>query len=266
MRRGLLWALISVCLVGARASAGGFASNENFIVQIAAEGKEMADRALAEEIADQASQYRRQIAREWLGEALPPSVGRTYLSVMVTDAKDLGRTWPKNTVTGQYHHVHLSTCRGGALGGTLAHEVAHVVLATRYPSPDLLPVWVVEGIASRYDAAERLALRQNILQWYARTNNWPDLAGLFSARTLPRQEMASYAVATSLTEFLLTKRDRQTFLQFARCGQHDGWDQALMTHYGIRSVQQLQTEWQAWAKHADQAKVASRPAIPSPRG
>jgi len=237
-------AVLIVWLAPVYAHAGGFASNADFIVNVAAQGEQNADGELAKEIARRASEYRSRISKEWLDEELPPSVGRTCLSVLLTDDEDLGQTWPKNEITGEYNNVHLSTSREGALGGTLAHEVAHTVLATRFPHPQDLPVWVVEGVASRYDDEKRVAIRRRIISWYARTGNWPSLEDVLNAESIPPYDQAEYAVASSLTEFLLTKGDKQKFLEFAQRGRSDGWDSALTSTYGIRNVQQLQIQWQ----------------------
>ena len=62
-----------------------------------------------------------------------------------------------------------------------------------------------------------------------------------------QQASAAYTVATSLTEFLLTRGDRREFLKFAVDGKERGWTSALKSHYGIESLGELQRAWQQWA-------------------
>lgn len=255
----MVLAVAGLCLIAVRADAGGFASNDDFIVHVAADGEQVADRTLAQGIARRATEYRKRIAEEWLGQELPPSVGRTCLSVMLTDDQDQGLTWPKNEVTGEYNNVHLSTTRDGALGGTLGHEIAHVVLATRYPFPGDLPPWVVEGIASRYDAEPRRATRRQIIAWYARTGNWPKLGDVLRAEVIPPNDKAAYAVAASLTEFLVERAGKRKFLEFAKDGRSNGWDAALSSHYGIHDQDELQTLWQNSAARAGETDMARNP-------
>jgi hypothetical protein len=232
------------------ARAGGLASNDSFVVLTSAEDPYTSDREFAREVARKAAEYRREIAVEWLGADLPPSVGRTYLSVLLTDAEDIGRTWPKNKITGEYNNVHLSTSPDRALGGSLAHEVAHVVMGTRFQGANRLPAWAEEGIASRYDDPDRIRTRREILQWYADTGNWPSLQDVLDAKQFPPRDRASYAVAESLTEFLLTRGQRKQFLEFAVSGRHDGWEHALSAHYEIQDTSELQALWERWANEA----------------
>jgi len=72
------------------------------------------------------------------------------------------------------------------------------------------------------------------------------LVHLIESSDLRSFDEASYAAATSLVDFLLTRGDKQTLLKFAQDGERSGWAAALQTHYRIASLQELQSEWLAW--------------------
>ncbi len=193
-----------------------------------------------------AEAWRRAIAREWLGEELPPSVGQTTVNVSFSDDRDAGLTWANAGRRPGSHTLYLTTTPAQALGPTLAHEMVHVVLATRFPDPARLPAWLEEGVASRYDDCERHAIRHRIVSWMARTGNWADLQVLLARPHIPPHDKAAYAAASSVVEYLLTQGDKPTLLEFGRYGARAGWDAALDRYYRIRGRAELQPRWQAW--------------------
>lgn len=202
-------------------------------------------RELAEAVLQRAEQLRESLATNWLGEPLPPSVGQSIIRVKLSDVEDRGLAWVADTPARLSHIVWLTTSRERALGGTLAHELTHVVLATRYPGQ--LPSWANEGAAAPADDQDRQDARHSLLQWYVTTGNWPALSNILLAESIPATDTSKYAVAASLTQFLLDRQnDRPKMLEFARAGRTSGWDAALRKFYGIRSVDELETAWRAW--------------------
>jgi hypothetical protein len=220
------------------ARAGGLAHNADFVVLAP-------DQPLADAVLAKAASLRSEIAREWLGEELPPSVARVAIHVEITDTnEDRGLFWPIDSPERTLHKIWITTSRDAAVGSALAHEMVHACLAARYGRR--LPAWCDEGAASLSDDAERAATRARILQWFASTGNWPELTTIFAAKTISSDDQAQYAVAASVTEYLLTKASRAAFLRFAVDAQAQGCDAALATHYRIRGVTELQGEWQSW--------------------
>ena len=203
-----------------------------------------ADQPLADEIRDAAEGLRKQIALEWLGAELPPGKGRTVISIHVDDSANRGLTWLIDHPKRKMHSTWLTTSREGATGPLLAHEIVHVVLGTYYPGR--LPAWADEGAASLQDGPQRDAIRNRILASWARDASWPEIADVLGAPTLPSSDQRAYAVAVSLTRYLLTRGDKPQLLRFAVEGREQGWDKALRTHYRIQSVDELQAAWQGW--------------------
>lgn len=252
----ILVLLVSVLQPAATATAAGFEHDENFTVLAE-------DENLASDVLASANRFRQQVASQWLGFELPPSVGETVIHVTLSDDEDRGLTWAIDSPNRSMHKIWLTTSRDRANGSTLQHEIAHIVLATRYPQR--LPAWVDEGIAGTYDEQDRIHLRRQIIQWYADTGNWPALEGIFQMPTILNTDKKAYSVAASVTEFLLTRGDRPNFVEFAAAGQQAGWDRALQDFYRIESVAALQQAWQAWASGAEPT-VAGASSVRARRG
>jgi hypothetical protein len=236
-------------LCDSSAFAGGMAYNANFTVLAE-------DQALAQAILDRAEQYRRQVAVEWLGTELPPSVGRARITQTRKEQNVPTFTWTVDRESGgdrKEHSVYISGEGEELVGPALCHEVAHVVFATQFAGR--LPAWIDEGIASRYDDEDRKETRRKILDWYARSENWPRLKLLVESEQILAQDQASYSVAASVVEYLLSLDSREKLLEFAQAASREGCDAALRRHYKIGGVEELQSRWQAWA--AAPVRVAS---------
>ena len=200
---------------------------------------------VAKEFLYEAETCRYRVATQWLGETLPPSVGRSLICVTLSDTEDKAISLVADNRQRLTHTVWITTNRERGTA-TLAHEIAHAVLATRYPGQ--LAAWVQEGIASEYDSAARREVRAEILAWYRRTGNWARLERLLTAESIARQDQAAYAAAVSLTAFLLELGDRSQLVEFALAGNEDGWESALEQIYQIDGVAALQVQWQAWVE------------------
>jgi hypothetical protein len=211
-------------------------------------------KALAEAVLKKAGEYRREAALEWLGDELPPSVGRVCVHVKISEEPESGLTWPNDAPGRHYHVIWMTGDEAAVTGSLLKHEMTHAVLATQFPEG--LPPALDEGIASTADDPQRVAIRRRILDWYAEAGNWPRLAPILQSRVLLADDQQSYAIASSVVEFLLAREDKTTLLRFARSSKANGWDQALRMHYQIAGVSELESEWKAWA--ARQAGDASR--------
>lgn len=233
----ILFASLAIPTAG---RAAEMAHSENFIILAP-------DKLAAEAVLAEAERFRGELARDWLGEELPPSLGRTTINVDLVEGENRAFTLPAGGGIGRYHKIWLTASRAEAIGSTLRHEVAHIVLHTRYP--DMLPAWADEGIASLYDDPGRMETRERILAWYSKAGNWPKLTEMLSAKHIPADDQAAYSVAASLTRFLLARQNRQTLVAFALAGKRGDWDRALTEHYGIQDVAALQQAWQVWSEN-----------------
>jgi hypothetical protein len=239
-------AAILAAVLTSHSNAAGFARNVNFMVYTPSESTRANDQRFAELVVARAEKFRNEIAREWLGEELPAGAGRTVIYVEFSQVEDRGLTWARDHRDRQFHNIWLTTSPRLAVSETLKHEIAHAVLATRYAHPNRLPSWLEEGIASRYDDEARRASREQLLRSWARTGRAANLALVLELDDLQSFDENSYAAATSLVSFLLTRGDAQTLLRFGEDGQRRGWAAALQSSYGVESLQALQSQWMAW--------------------
>ncbi len=214
-------------------------SSKNFVVS--AVGKSFSEAILAK-----AEAFRKEIALTWFGQELPEGEHVALIHVTLSKDKDEGLTLltgPAKRLGGN-HRVWLETTRELALGSTLAHEIAHVVMDARFPAG--MPPWAREGTASLLDDQARVATRRGILTQFTQTKQWPSVARIMGAPKIPPTDEVSYAVAISLTEFFLSLKDRATFLDFVASGSQIGWDRALQQLYKIDGTAKLQKDWEAW--------------------
>lgn len=258
MRR-TLWMLFGLHVFFAQPAFGAaLAHSDNFLVVAP-------DQNAAAAVLAAAEQCRRELAIEWLGEELPPSVGVTVIHVEFGGQADKGLAWPIDTPARTMHKIWLAGPPENVLGATLRHEITHVILATQLPGK--VPAWADEGAASVQDDPQRRAIRCRLLAWYAETGNWPSLEALFAKPNIPPGDQASYAAAASITEYLLERGGKTRFLRFAMDGKIGGYAPALMRHYGIADIPALEAGWQAWVRQrcsgsACAAINGDRPASP----
>jgi hypothetical protein len=240
-------AILAVSLSGtATVNAAGAEHSSNFLVFAPSDPGPPGDVNLARAVLEKAEQFRREIANEILGEELPDGIGRTCINVALSSSQDEGLTWAKDHPDRVFHNLYLTTQRSRALGSTLKHEIAHVVLATRFSGQDRLPAWVEEGIASRYDDPARVARRRQAMRDFARKAEWPALRQVLAAPSIASRDVDKYSCAVSLTRFLARHGGLEKLYAFARDGRDSGWDRAVREHYGLTDVDGLQQAWQEW--------------------
>jgi hypothetical protein len=221
---------LAICPLDALAAGHAFSAN----FSVLAPHQALAETALAE-----AEFYRAQVATKWFGERLPEGAGRVLLSIEIADG-DRGLTWAGDGARRQHHHLWLTVSPTGSISHALHHEIVHCVLNTKYPNG--LPVWFEEGVASAGDDAERRAICRRIVA----RGELPRLDALLAAEHIAASEQASYAAASSLVEYLLTRGDRARLLAFALAGPKQGWEAAARQSYGVQSLGELETAWRLW--------------------
>jgi hypothetical protein len=249
--------ILAVLCAASLANAAGFQSNENFLVFTESMLSRTASQEFAEAVLTQAEQYRKQIALEWFGEELPLGVGRTTINVTFSADKDDAGAWVKNNPNQKLNTIYLHTSAENALGATLAHEIAHIVLATEFPAPQRLPAWLEEGIASRYDGQQRRQTRDSMMRWF-RKGHWPRVEPVLDANNIGAKDTESYTVAVTLTEMLLDRGGNKKLLEFGETINRVGWARAVEQHYQIRDVEELQRLWQSWVSRSDRLAANNR--------
>jgi len=214
----------------------GLASDKNFVVQ-APPGGERAGRILT-----RANEFRRTLAKEF-GIDLAEGAEHVCIHFDPSETADDGKTLLGRGEPYHSHMIWLRTSEESALGSTLQHELVHTVLHARFPKG--MPLWANEGLASRYDDGERLAIRARVLHRLLENGQLPPLANLFTATSFRRNPQIRYATAESVTLYLLENGGAKKFLSFVEDGTRVGWDAALRRHYKINEMR-LQENWEAW--------------------
>src|SRR5262245_15770968 len=265
MKVGSAWSAVvfsfffAAVLATSRVDGAGFVHSPNFIVLTPPVPSQEAAEVYAKTVLERAEQLRKQIAIEWLGQELPPSIGQVQINVSFSDEPDSALTWVKDHPDRKFHGLFIETSAGQLPQGLLAHEMVHCVLATRYPPPRRLPAWLEEGIASQYDDAQRQQVRQRILGWFVTTGQWPRLAPVLTAQRVHSEDQEAYTLATTVTELLIERGNRQKLLQFGELIGKVGLDRALNQCYGIAGATELEQLWQArYSRNMAAAQPAAR--------
>jgi hypothetical protein len=132
----------------------------------------------------------------------------------------------------------------------LPHEVLHTVLASHYQRA--VPRWADEGAALSVEAeADQARLWAQEGPQLLRGERL-SLADLFASENYPedRGELrAFYVQGAAVTKFLL-HAGRFRFLEFVDLGMTEGWERAVVVHYGFDDLDSLEAAWVAWLEES----------------
>ncbi len=240
-------AFLIVLLSCSPLSAAGLAFNENFSVLTPDQTSRQQAQELAEQVLAQADEFRHSLAVQWLGEPLDPGSGRTVITVAISN-DDRAITWPIDNPKRSLHRIYLRTSVHQALGSALKHEIVHTIMATKFEGG--LPAWLEEGIASRYDDPRRIAKRRSVIDHFAQTEQWPQIARVVTRKQIPTSDIAAYSIASSVTDFLLSRGDKRQLVKFGVAVGNGDSEQSLHEFYGFKTVGELQTAWQQWVRRS----------------
>jgi uncharacterized protein (TIGR03000 family) len=225
-------------VLAALASLGASYESDNFKV-------EAPTRELAERVALDAEQHRKDLAVLWLGQEMPTWERPCSLEVKLAFERAAGATsfaFDRDQVLTM--DMHIEGSRERVLASILPHEVTHTVFAHHFRCP--LPRWADEGgcvlSEDRIERRRHDMLTRQILDTPGRAI---PLRRLFKLKDYPRDVMVLYAEGYSVTRFLVAARDRATFLSFVQQGMDDGWDDAVRKHYDYDDVDDLEQAWLA---------------------
>ncbi|HWY87963.1 MAG TPA: hypothetical protein VNX28_14625 [Gemmataceae bacterium] len=240
MRRGSL----ILVLLGVLASMGAQFRTTNFLVDAPTP-------QIAQQIGQYAEQYRRDRAIAWLGREMPTWPQPCPLHVQINMEGPSGATsfhFGQGQVLSMKMEIQGPLDR--LLASVLPHEITHTVFAYYFRQP--VPRWADEGGSvlsedelerDRHDKLTRSILNQG---------RQIPLRRLLSLKEYPREVMCLYAQGFSMSDYLVKRSDRHTFLAFIAQGMQSGWDGAAQSYYGHRSVEELE---EAWLKHLRDTKL-----------
>lgn len=253
--RRLALAIVTSVLVTSLSFADGRATSENF--EVSAPTKE-----LAETFAKAAEEYRKEKAKEWLGEEMPRWSKRCPLVVEVNPTRTGGATTftfsPRGGVNQQDMKIFGKVDQ--LLDSVLPHEVTHTVLAHHFGQP--VPRWADEG-GSVLSENDNERLEHDIkCREFLNANRGIPLRHLFPMRDYPKDTIVLYAQGFSVSNYLIDLgggglKGRSKFLQFLEAGMAKGgknWDKAVSSHYQFEDVDDLQEKWIASLRSPPVAK------------
>ncbi len=239
--------LLCLAILGTEpdAAARGIAQNENFLVS--APTQESAEQILAT-----ANFFRHEISRDWLGKKQSPLIPKSAIDVTFSERDNWAGLQFPNQRERVGFRIALATRKTFRELPSLRHEIVHLVLHTEFG--DRLPAWDDEGAACTEDSAELKATLRGTIDWYPFTRKWPSLARLLDRERIDATDYQEYAVAWSLSQFLLERGGKGKMLKFAVDGKATDWNSALRKHYDIADLTVLQEQWQSWATRSSRQK------------
>jgi hypothetical protein len=242
MRRLLRAALGVACVLTAGSLSAASFRTANFLVRAATP-------ELARTIAESAEEHRQQLARDWLGGPMP----RWERPCVIV--ADVEAPAPGGATTFSFEHgqvivweINARGSREQVLDSVLPHEISHAILISHFQRP--LPRWADEGAATlAEDASERRRQRLRTEQ-ILRSEHPIPLRKLLNLREYPGGEttLTFYAQGYSVCDFLVQTGGRSGYLAFLDNAEQTNWDEAVRRVYGIRDVDALERQWNAWVK------------------
>lgn len=220
-----------ILLILATNSDAASRRTSNFIV-------ETADQRDADEFAQLAEKYRREIAVTWLGKEMPTWDTPCRLTIYVRDSGAGGATSFQFGLT-VYQEMKIEGARDRLKNSVLPHEVTHTVFAHHFRQP--VPRWADEG-GSVLSESERDSF-DKLCRTILNDGRGIKLSSLFRMTEYPKDVMCLYTQGYSVTSYLVDLKDRKTFLDFVATGMSSGWDASVKKHYNLSSVDELERKW-----------------------
>jgi len=227
--------ILGFVLLAAYFSMGAQVRTPNFVVSAPTP-------AIAQQVGQYAEHYRKEKAIAWLGKEMPPWPQPCPLHVTVSMEPPSGATsfsfgggrvqWQKMEIQGPLDRL---------LASVLPHEITHTVFAHHFGTP--VPRWADEGgsVLSEDDLERRR--HDKLVREILNSGKQIPLRRLMGLKEYPREVMCLYAQGFSMSDFLVKRSNKQTFLNFVGYGMHYGWDKAAQSYYGHRTVEELEGAW-----------------------
>jgi hypothetical protein len=229
-RRSLLFVL-----AGVFASMGAAFRTPNFVVHAP-------NAQVAQQVGQWAEHYRKEKALQWLGQEMPTWPQPCPLIVRVSMEGPSGATsfnFGQGQVLSQKMEIQGPLDR--LLASVLPHEITHTVFAYYFRCP--VPRWADEGGSVLSEDDVERERHDKLARHILNQGRQIPLRRLFSLREYPREVMCLYAQGFSMSDYLVKRSDRRTFLQFIAHGMQTGWDSAVQTYYRHRNVEELEGAW-----------------------
>ena len=229
-------------LIAILPAMGASARTRNFVVTAPTQ-------ALANEIAQAAETFRRDLALEWLETELPAWRQPCPLVAKVNPQLGAGgRTsfmFEQRVPFGWDMEVQGSRERN--LDSVLPHEVTHTVFATHFGRP--LPRWADEGACTTVEHHQERRKQEMWLIRFLKSERGIPFNHMFAMTEYPGDIMPLYSQGYSVARYLIAQGGKPKFVKFVGRGMDTGnWVSSVKEFYGFKSLGELQVTWVEWVK------------------
>jgi hypothetical protein len=236
----LVLAWWTITCLAASLARGASARSANFVVDAPTP-------QWAEVVAARAEQYRRDLARHWLGHELPTWYQPCPIRVQVAPGLGSGGATSFSFGRGEVFGWQM-TIQGTPerlLDSVLPHEVNHTIFASHFRCP--LPRWADEGACTTVEHESERRKHQRMLVEFLQTGRGIELRRMFALRDYPSDVLPLYSQGHSLADFLLQHAGPQEFVRFVEYLLQSDTESALeaIYHYDAHG---LQARWLSWVR------------------
>lgn len=252
------WAVVIIALLTSlrlQTSVAADFESRNFRVHAPTED-------VARLVAAAAEHHRSRLGRIWYGHAIRNWITKCNVTVNVDDRVGASGSTKFKFASGEVYgwRMQVNGPLERILDSVVPHEVNHTILACWFRRK--VPRWADEGCATMVEHESEQNRQTQHVESLMRQGRRIPLRMLLRITQYPndnRQLMALYSQGYSLTRFLIEKAGRRQFLMFLKEANHRGWDRAIETYYGSRSIEGLEQQWVSWV-------VAGSPRLDLPDG
>jgi hypothetical protein len=226
---------------------------------------------LAQQAAQLAEKYRRELSLEWLGYEIAPWDEKCPVQVII-DRFPGGETsfaFVRNDSGEQAQPIGWQMKVFGPpdrlLDAVLPHEITHTIFATHFGRP--LPRWADEGACTTVEHESERAKNHRLLIDFltGKPSRGIPFNRMFTMTEYPHDILPLYAQGYSLAKFLIRQRDRQTFVAYIgeglqRSDSRDSlaaWNEVTQKYYGYKDLSDLQLKWLKWVESGSPLEVPS---------
>jgi peptidase MA superfamily protein len=199
---------------------------------------------VAQRIGERAEKQRRALARLWLGKDLPDWPTPSPIAIRLGEERLAGAStfdFARPAESWAPVCIHLAGNLDGILNNSLPHEITHTILADHFRRP--VPRWADEGASVLCEDGVIHRRYKALLGDADRHGQLYTLNALFGMSGYPPRVDVMYAEGYSVTQFLVSRKDRAAFLAFLRTGMDGDWAGAARQCYGFESIDAMQASW-----------------------
>lgn len=210
---------------------------------------------LARQVGRSAEKFRKELAIQWLGKAMPKWSRPCPIKARVAPNLGAGGVTSFLFDRGEVYgwRMNIQGPQDRLLDSVLPHEVTHTIFASHFRQP--LPRWADEGACTTVEHESERAKQQQLLIQFLKTGRGIAFTQMFALKEYPSDVMPLYSQGFSLASFLIDQGGRKKFLSFLGEGlQDERWPEATQRFYGYPSLAALQHSWLDWVKQGSPRK------------